>query len=86
MTGLRKECETCDSWVDEAWCVRISCGMLCIEGPLPERPCGAANSPKPEGNRFLLWSHENLAAFAKDVLAQNNQLRERLTQIRELAK
>lgn len=37
MTGLRKECETCYSWVDEAWCVRISCGMLCIEGPLPER-------------------------------------------------
>lgn len=41
---------------------------------------------KPEDNRFLLWSHENLANFAKDVLAQNSQLRERLAQIRELAK
>lgn len=52
----------------------------------PREPAAVTGRTKPEENRFLLCSHENLANFAKDVLAQNSQLRERLAQIRELAK
>ncbi len=35
-------------------------------------------------NRFLSWSHENLAKFAKDTFEENLRLREKLIQIQSV--
>lgn len=37
MTYLREECGGCSSWAAQGFCTRISAGMVCVEGPLPER-------------------------------------------------
>lgn len=33
---IRTECATCEHWARESFCTRISCGMPCVFGELPE--------------------------------------------------
>lgn len=69
MGYLRKECETCNSWADGTWCVRISCGLSCVEGPLPMAPGSVV--PLPEGGAPNGTYAQNLMAEISRVVTAN---------------
>ena len=83
---IKKECSDCLSWdIGKNMCLRVAHGLACVVGEPPKR---ITFIPKPHTatteNRFLLWSHENLANFAKDMLAENVRLREKLEKIQSV--